>query len=70
MNSIKKNGVEFVGLYLVPGEGPVAALQDESGTNLFDKEGLHHRILDRQRIGYDTEAEEQALARINLNALH
>ncbi len=65
MNSTASHTIEFVGLYVIPGEGPVAALQDPTGTYLFDKEGLQHRIVDRRKNGYDTGAEDQALARIN-----
>ena len=59
------NDVEFVGLYVVPGEGTVAALRDIAGTQLYDKQGLSWRIVEKKKIGKNTEAEEQALSRIN-----
>ncbi len=65
MKPTDSHDVEFVGLYVIPGEGPVAALQDRTGTHLFDKEGLQHRIFNRRKSGHGTDAEEQALARIN-----
>ncbi len=59
------NDVEFVGLYVVPGGQPVAALRDLAGTQLFDKQGLTWRILEKKKVGKNSNAEEQALARIN-----
>lgn len=66
MDSTSNNvDLEFAGLYMVPGEGVVAALRDAAGTQLYDKKGLQHRILEKQKIGKDAAVEEQALARIN-----
>lgn len=59
------NEVEFVGLYVVPGGQPVAALRDLAGTQLYDKQGLTWRILEKRKKGTNAKAEEQALARIN-----
>lgn len=57
--------LEFVGLYVVPGEGTVVALKDSTGTQLFDRKGLQWRILDKKDKGYDSKVEEQALERID-----
>ena len=62
---LELNEVEFVGLYVVPGGQPVAALRDFAGTQLYDKQGLTWRILEKKRLGRNSKAEEQALARIN-----
>lgn len=59
------NEVEFVGLYVAPGGQPVAALRDLAGIQLYDKQGLTWRILEKRKIGRNSQAEEQALARIN-----
>ncbi|MDE0308757.1 MAG: hypothetical protein OXI60_02855 [Acidiferrobacterales bacterium] len=59
------NDVEFVGVYVVPGEAPVAALKDLAGTQLFDRQGLTWRIQEKRKIGRNSKAEEQALAIIN-----
>ena len=64
-DSRSTSDVEFTGLYVVPGEGTVAALRDAAGTQLFDKQGLGYRILQRKKAGKSTTVEEQALARIN-----
>ncbi len=58
---------EFVGLYVIPGEGIVAAMQDVSGTNLYDKQGLEWLIVKKKKEGANCEAEEEALARIKLH---
>ena len=57
--------VEFSGLYVIPGEGTVVALNDSGKTMLFDKQGLQHRILTKKAKGENTEAEEHALFRLN-----
>ena len=62
---LELNEVEFVGLYVVPGGQPVAALRDLAGTQLYDKQGLTWRILEKRKRGKNAKAEEQALARIN-----
>ena len=62
---LELNEVEFVGLYVVPGGQPVAALRDLAGTQLYDKQGLTWRILEKRKLGRNSKAEEQALARIN-----
>jgi len=51
-------------MYIVPGEGTVVALRNSDGTQLYDKQGLEWRILDKQRKGMDSRVEEQALLRI------
>lgn len=67
MNHEEKNGkVQFSALYVVPGEGVVAALEDSGGGSmLFDKQGLQHRIIEKKNKGENTEGEELALARLN-----
>ncbi len=64
VRNANKNELEFVGLYIVPGEGTVVALRNSNGTQLFDKQGLEWRILDNKRRGIDSRIEEQALLRI------
>lgn len=64
-NNSNHSDVEFAGLYMVPGEGAVAALRDAAGTQLFDKQGLAHRILEKKKVGISADIEEQALARMN-----
>ncbi len=56
--------VEFIGLYVIPGEGTVAALREAAETQLFDKQGLEWKIIEKKKAGDDTEVEEQALAQI------
>ena len=58
--------IEFVGLYVVPGEGTVAALNNGEGTQLYDKQGLSYLIKEKKKAGLDSDVEEQALAGINL----
>ena len=62
-----ENSVEFVGLYVIPGEGTVAALQDSSHTQLFDKQGLEWIIVEKKKISADTSVEERALAQVKQN---
>lgn len=61
------NGVEFAGLYVIPGEGTVAALRDTKETQLFDKQGLEWMIVEKKKAGTDTSVEEQALAQVKQN---
>ena len=61
---VRKNGVEFIGLYVIPGEGTVAALRESAETQLFDRQGLEWKIVDKKKTGGNTEVEEQALAQI------
>ncbi len=63
--TLKLNDVEFVGVYVVPGEPPVAALRDLAGTQLYDRQGLTWRIQEKRKVGRNAKAEEQALAIIN-----
>ena len=56
---------EFAGLFNLPGEGFVAQLRDPTGTILYDKQGLQFLILQRKESGLDTQAAEDALAKIN-----
>lgn len=65
-NSINVKKIEFVGLYVVPGEGTVAALNNGEGTQLYDKQGLSYLIQEKKKAGLDSYVEEQALAGINL----
>ena len=44
--------VEFIGLYFIPGEGTVAALKVLQETQLFDKQGLEWRIVEKKKIKY------------------
>ena len=53
--------VKFIGIYLNPGEGIVAALKIQQETRLFDKQGLEWRIVENKRNGIDTSVEEQTL---------
>jgi hypothetical protein len=55
----------FTGLFNLPGEGFVAQLRNNSGTALYDRQGLQHLILHRKQLGEDSVAAENALARIN-----
>ncbi len=63
----KSSDVEFIGLYLIPGEGTVAALKGSRETQLFDKQGLEWLIIDKKKKGADTSVEEQALAQVKQN---
>ena len=63
--SVELNDVEFVGVYVVAGEPPVAALRDLAGTQLYDRQGLTWRIQEKRKAGRNAKAEEQALAIIN-----
>jgi len=56
---------EFSGLFNLPGEGFIAQLRDQTGTVLYDKQGLQFLILQRKELGLEARAAEEALARIN-----
>ena len=56
---------EFTGLFNLPGEGFVAQLRNGGQSSLYDRQGLQYLILQRKQEGEDTEAAEQALARMN-----
>ena len=56
---------EFTGLFNLPEEGFVAQLRNGSQSSLYDRQGLQYLILQRKQEGEDTEAAEQALARMN-----
>ena len=56
---------EFTGLFNLPGEGFVAQLRNGGQSSLYDRQGLQYLILQRKQEGQDTEAAEQALARMN-----
>lgn len=56
---------EFTGLFNLPGEGFVAQLRNGGRSSLYDRQGLQYLILQRKQEGGDTEAAEQALARMN-----
>ncbi len=58
---------ELIGLYLIPGEGTVAALKTSRETQLFDKQGLEWIIVEKKKTGEDTSVEEQALAQVKQN---
>ncbi len=58
---------KFVGLYVIPGEGTVAALKSSRETQLFDKQGLEWIIIEKKKDGQDTSVEEQALAQVKQN---
>ena len=58
--------LEFSGLFDLPGEGFVAQLRNSAGTVLYDKQGLQFLILQRKDLGLETQAAEEALARINI----
>ena len=55
----------LVGIFSMPGEGLVVELSTDSGTALFDRQGLQFRILQRKREGLDTSTEENALLQMN-----
>jgi hypothetical protein len=57
--------VELGGIYNIPGEGFVVELHMETGTHMFDKQGLQHRIIEKKQKGYDATVEETALTQIN-----
>ncbi len=61
------DGVQFIGLYVIPGEGTVAAIRVNAETQLFDKQGLEWKIVEKKKIGADTSVEEQALAQVKQN---
>ncbi len=54
-----------MGLFNLPGEGFIAQLRDQTGTVLYDKQGLQFLILQRKELGLEARAAEEALARIN-----
>jgi len=61
------NRAELVGLYIIPGEGTVAALKERAETQLFDKQGLEWKIVEKKKVGEDTSIEEKALAQVKQN---
>ena len=50
----------------MPGGDTVAELVEDEHTVLFDRKGLQYRITEKRRRGDNTQAEEQALFKINL----
>ena len=61
----KSTKEEFCGLFNLPGEGFVAQVRTDSGTFLYDRQGLQYLILQRKQQGISTAAMEEALAHIN-----
>lgn len=63
----RKSGekTRLVGIFSMPGEGLVVELGLESGTALYDRQGLQFRILQRKGQGLDTSTEENALSQMN-----
>ena len=57
--------VELGGIYNIPGGGFVVELQLSDTAYLFDKQGLQHRIIEKNQKGLDASVEEIALAQIN-----
>ena len=57
--------VEVLRIYNIMGEGFVVELREDNETQLYDRQGLQHRILARKKEGIDTQEEERALAQIN-----
>ena len=55
---------QFIGFFNLPGEGFVAQLRNQSGTALYDRQGLQHLILQRKQAMEDSAAAEQALAQM------
>ena len=53
---------QFCGLFNLPGEGFVAQVRTDSGTFLYDRQGLQYLILQRKQQGISTAAMEDALA--------
>ena len=57
--------LKYTGLYNLPGEGLVAAFNENGESLLFDRQGLQHRIVTKKTNGQETSVEEQALAQMN-----
>lgn len=64
-NRPRKKGAEFLNIYGLPGDGLVAELKIGAQHQLFDRQGLQHRIVTGKKQAVDTSAEETALAQIN-----
>ncbi len=65
MSRRKQEKSRLVGIFSMPGEGLVVELGLDSGTALFDRQGLQYRILQRKGQGLDTSTEESALTQMN-----
>ncbi|MCY4051234.1 MAG: hypothetical protein OXE41_03670 [Gammaproteobacteria bacterium] len=57
--------VSLIEIINLPGEGFVAELRIENASYMFDRRGLQHLIIEKQKIGLNASVEEYALARIN-----
>lgn len=57
--------LKFTCLYNLPGEGLVAAFDEDGETLLFDRQGLQYRIVTKKANEQDAAVEEQALAQMN-----
>ncbi|MCG6871332.1 MAG: hypothetical protein LJE84_03495 [Gammaproteobacteria bacterium] len=56
---------EYVGLFTIAGEGVVCAVRDDGCLKYYDRRGLQHRIIERQKAGLEVSAEQQALRELN-----
>ena len=65
MNDSEHNQVELLGIYNIMGEGLVVELLEDDKAALYDKRGLQFRIIQRKKMGLDTQVEERALQQIN-----
>ncbi|MCY4147991.1 MAG: hypothetical protein OXF73_01295 [Gammaproteobacteria bacterium] len=62
--SIEKE-VALIEIINLPGEGFVAELRIDNASYMFDRQGLQHLIVEKQKNGLNATVEENALARIN-----
>lgn len=56
---------ELGSIYNLPGQGFVVELHQGDATYLYDRQGLQHRIVEKNRQGLDASVEETALLQIS-----
>ncbi len=57
--------VELLGIYSIAGEDLIVEISEDDVIALYDKQGLQHRIVTRNKAGFSTDVEENALVQIS-----
>lgn len=65
MTNSDDNTVELIGIYNIMGEGLVVELHENNHSAMYDRRGLQYRIIQRKKLGLETQVEDRALRQIN-----
>lgn len=57
--------VELLGIYSITGEELIVEISEHDVVTLYDRQGLQHRIVTRNKAGFSTDVEESALVQIS-----